>query len=78
MSDMGKISMRYLQRDKCKAIFAQVVNMEIQFLFTNDMDYLNKHTTFVPKTGDIILQGNGDTIDTRVIYIDEIRKRIKL
>ena len=77
MSDMGEISMRYLQRDKCKAIFAQVVNMEIQFLFKNDMDYLNKHTTSVPKTGDIILQSNGDIIDTRAIYIGEIRNWIR-
>ena len=46
--------------------------MEIEFLFTNGTGYLNKHTTFVPKAGDIILLGNKDTIDTMSIYIREI------
>jgi hypothetical protein len=78
VSDMGEIIMRYLQeeRDKCKAILDQVVNMEIEFLFTNDMDYLNKHTTFVPKM-EFMQQVKDEAIDTRAIYIREIRERIK-
>ena len=79
VTDMTEMVMRYLQdeRDKCKAVLDQVVNMEIEFLFTNDTDYLNKHTTFVPKMGDVILQANEDAIDTRAIYIREIRNRLK-
>ena len=37
------------ERDKTKYLIGSVVDMEINYLFTNDYDYLNNITTFIPK-----------------------------
>ena len=37
------------ERDKTKYIIDSIVEMEINYLFTNDFDYLNNFTTFIPK-----------------------------
>lgn len=37
------------ERDKAKYIVDSIVDMEINYLFTNDYDYLNNFTTFIPK-----------------------------
>ena len=37
------------ERDKTKYLIDSVVDMEINYLFTNDYDYLNNFTTFIPK-----------------------------
>jgi len=34
--------------------------MEINYLFTNDYDYLNNYTTFIPKN-----QEKGNQVDTK-------------
>ena len=37
------------ERDKAKYIVDSLVDMEINYLFTNDYDYLTNYTTFIPK-----------------------------
>ena len=37
------------ERDKTKYLIDSIVDMEINYLFTNDYDYLNNFTTFIPK-----------------------------
>ena len=37
------------ERDKTKYLIDSIVEMEINYLFTNDPDYLNNFTTFIPK-----------------------------
>ena len=37
------------ERDKTKYLIDSIVDMEINYLFTNDYEYLNNFTTFIPK-----------------------------
>ena len=51
VNDMSDLVSNYLieERDKTKYLIDSVVEMEINYLFTNDYDYLNNFTTFIPK-----------------------------
>ena len=51
INDMTDLVSNYLmeERDKTKYLIDSVVDMEINYLFTNDYDYLNNFTTFIPK-----------------------------
>ena len=51
INDMTDLVSNYLneERDKTKYLVDSVVEMEINYLFTNDYDYLNNFTTFIPK-----------------------------
>ena len=51
VNDMTDLVSNYLveERDKTKYLIDCVVDMEINYLFTNDYDYLNNFTTFIPK-----------------------------
>ena len=48
---MSDLVSNYLmeERDKTKYLIDSIVEMEINYLFTNDYDYLNNYTTFIPK-----------------------------
>jgi len=59
------------ERDKTKYIVDSLVDMEINYLFTNDYEYLTNYTTFIPKNQE------KDRIDTKNIFIREIRNRIE-
>jgi dynamin 1-like protein len=52
INDMTDLVTNYLieERDKTKYLIDSVVDMEINYLFTNDYEYLNNFTTFIPKT----------------------------
>ena len=95
VNDMTDLVSNYLmeERDKTKYLIDSVVDMEINYLFTNDFDYLNNFTTFIPKqkpnqgnTGGSN-DGKGGTnnidnkpqppIDAKNIFINEIRNRIE-
>ena len=95
VNDMTDLVSNYLmeERDKTKYLIDSVVDMEINYLFTNDYDYLNNFTTFIPKqkpnqgnTGGSN-DGKGGTnnidnkpqppIDAKNIFINEIRNRIE-
>ena len=51
VNDMSDLVSNYLleERDKTKYLIDSTVDMEINYLFTNDYDYLNNFTTFIPK-----------------------------
>ena len=51
VNDMTDLVTNYLieERDKTKYLIDSVVDMEINYLFTNDYEYLNNFTTFIPK-----------------------------
>ena len=51
INDLTDLVTNYLveERDKTKYLIDSVVEMEINYLFTNDYDYLNNFTTFIPK-----------------------------
>ena len=51
VNDMTDLVTNYLieERDKTKYLVDSIVDMEINYLFTNDYDYLNNFTTFIPK-----------------------------
>jgi hypothetical protein len=59
------------ERDNAKFIVDSLVDMEINYLFTNDYEYLTNYTTFIPKN-----QEKGQ-IDSKNIFIREIRNRIE-
>ena len=91
INDMTDLVSNYLmeERDKTKYLIDSVVDMEINYLFTNDYDYLNNFTTFIPKqqksTQNNEKDGKGGTndnkpqppIDAKNIFINEIRNRIE-
>ena len=93
INDMTDLVSNYLmeERDKTKYLIDSVVEMEINYLFTNDYDYLNNFTTFIPKQkpnqGNSSNDGKGGNnnidnkpqppIDAKNIFINEIRNRIE-
>ena len=60
INDMTDLVTNYLieERDKTKYLIDSVVDMEINYLFTNDYDYLNNFTTFIPKHQRQMIQNN--------------------
>jgi dynamin 1-like protein len=85
INDMTDLVTNYLieERDKTKYIIDSIIEMEINYLFTNDYDYLNNYTTFIPKQPKNINRGEGGQqmdnkpIDVKNIFINEIRNRIE-
>ena len=61
------------QRDKATYIVESIVEMEINYLFTNDYDYLHNYTTFIPKQN----ENSKEKVDSKNIFIKEIRNRIE-
>ena len=82
VNDMSDLVSNYLieERDKTKYLIDSVVEMEINYLFTNDYEYLNNFTTFIPKK---TINQNRDgqvenkPVDVKNIFINEIRSRIE-
>ena len=54
ISDMNDFVSEFLnsEKDKASYIVDSIVDMEINYLFTNDYNYLNNFTTFIPKNQD--------------------------
>ena len=86
INDLTDLVSNYLaeERDKTKYLVDSIVDMEINYLFTNDYDYLNNFTTFIPKNNKSknINNNNNDInkepqIDAKNIFINEIRNRIE-
>ena len=52
IDEMTDLVTNYLieERDKTKYLVDSLVDMEINYLFTNDKEYLNNFTTFIPKS----------------------------
>ena len=87
INDMTDLVSNYLieERDKTKYLIDCVVDMELNYLFTNDYDYLNNFTTFIPKQNHQHHQNPQNPnefkpeppIDAKNIFIKEIRNRIE-
>ena len=88
INDMTDLVSNYLneERDKCKYLIDSIVDMEINYLFTNDYDYLNNFTTFIPKQHRQQMNNNSNNqndlnpdpkFDAKAIFITEIRNRIE-
>ena len=87
INDMTDLVSNYLieERDKTKYLIDCVVDMELNYLFTNDYDYLNNFTTFIPKQHHQYHSNPQNTnefkpeppIDAKNIFIKEIRNRIE-
>ena len=76
------------ERDKTKYLLDSIVDMEINYLFTNDYDYLNNFTTFIPKSNQIQNKDINNNINNneikpeikiepKTVFINEIRNRIE-
>ena len=93
VNDMSELISNYLieERDKTKYLIDSVVDMEINYLFTNDYEYLNNFTTFLPKAVKQQINNNANNpqgnqpqvqqpmpqIDAKTVFIKEIRNRIE-
>jgi len=78
IDDMNDFVTKFLnqERDKCKYIVDSVVDMEISYLFTNDYEYLQNFTTFIPKSQDKKEGQPKEPVDSKNIFTREIRNRI--
>ena len=87
VNDISDLVSNYLieERDKTKYLLDSVVDMEINYLFTNDYHYLNNFTTFIPKVNKDNKNSNNinneinpqPKIAPKTIFINEIRNRIE-
>ena len=90
INDMTDLISAYLfeERDKTKYLLDSIVDMEINYLFTNDYDYLNNFTTFIPKSNQIQNKDINNNINNneikpeikiepKTVFINEIRNRIE-
>ena len=81
INDMTDLVTNYLieERDKTKYLIDSVVDMEINYLFTNDYEYLNNFTTFIPKHqrpqmgSNNVNQGAGQNQSNNNVNNNEIR-----
>ena len=62
INDMGELISNYFteERNKTKYLVDKVVDMEINYLFTNDYEYLSNFTTFIPKQRNYNQQNNNN------------------
>ena len=76
IDDMNDFVTKFLhgEKDKAKHIVDSIVEMEINYLFTNDNDYLINYTTFIPKN---INHDKNEFVDSKNIFSREIRNRIE-
>ena len=82
MEEISELVSNYLNREKEKAKYLvdSVVDMEINYLFTNDYDYMTNYTTFEPKVDSSnrgMNQQQPQAIDSKTIFVKEIRNRIE-
>ncbi len=70
ISDMNDFVSSYLnsEKDKTGFLVESLVDMEINYLFTNDYNYLNNFTTFIPKN-----QEKGNLYDTKNVLVFLLR-----
>ena len=62
INELTELVTNYLieERDKTKYIVDSIVDMETNYLFTNDYEYLNNFTTFIPKHQRAQMQNNNN------------------
>ena len=82
VDDMGEIISRYLneEKDKCKYLVDAIVESEINYLFTNDYDYIANYSTVQSTEEELKVPGKiGGVVpmDSKSVFINEIRSRIE-
>jgi GTP-binding protein EngB required for normal cell division len=82
VDDMGEIINRYLneEKDKCKYLVDAILESEINYLFTNDFDYIANYSTVQSTEDELKVPGKpGATVqmDSKSVFINEIRSRIE-
>ena len=78
IDDISEMVSKFLneEKDKAKYMVDCIIDMEINYLFTNDYDYMTNYTTFIPKNQEQNQEANAH-LTSRQIFIREIRNRIE-
>ena len=78
IDDISEMVSKFLneEKDKTKYMVDCIIDMEINYLFTNDYDYMTNYTTFIPKNQEQNQEANAH-LTSRQIFIREIRNRIE-
>ena len=78
IDDISEMVSKFLneEKDKAKYMVDCIIDMEINYLFTNDYDYMTNYTTFIPKNQEQNQEANAH-LTSRQIFIGEIRNRIE-
>ena len=78
IDDISEMVSKFLNEEKDKAKYKVdcIIDMEINYLFTNDYDYMTNYTTFIPKNQEQNQEANAH-LTSRQIFIREIRNRIE-
>ena len=78
IDDISEMVSKFLneEKDKAKYMVDCIIDMEINYLFTNDYDYMTNYTTFIPKNQEQNQETNAH-LTSRQIFIREIRNRIE-
>ena len=78
IDDISEMVSKFLneEKDKAKYMVDCIIDMEINYLFNNDYDYMTNYTTFIPKNQEQNKEENAH-LTSRQIFIREIRNRIE-
>ena len=81
VDEVGEIITRYLneEKEKCKYLVDSIVDSEVNYLFTNDYDYISSYNTVQIAEEDPKMPGKpiGIFADAKSMFISEIRNRIE-
>lgn len=73
INDVSEFVGKFLndEKDKAKFLIDAIVQTEISYLFTNDSEYMENYTTFIPK------HKTGEKTDTKKLFVKEMRSRVE-
>ena len=81
VDEVGEIITRYLneEKEKCKYLVDALVDSEVNYLFTNDYNYISNYNTVQIAEEDPKMPGKpmGMFMDAKSMFISEIRNRIE-
>jgi hypothetical protein len=81
VDEVGEIITRYLneEKEKCKYLVDALVDSEVNYLFTNDYNYISNYNTVQIVEEDPKMPGKpmGMFMDAKSMFISEIRNRIE-
>ena len=81
VDEVGEIITRYLneEKEKCKYLVDALVDSEVNYLFTNDYNYISSYNTVQIAEEDPKMPGKpmGMFMDAKSMFISEIRNRIE-
>ena len=73
INDVSEFVGKFLndEKDKAKYLIDSIVETETNYLFTNDAEYMENYTTFIPK------HQSGVKTDTKMLFVKEMRSRVE-